>query len=52
MTLLFVVVLVIAEFRAYWEVTIDNELVVDNHRDEELEIHFSIRFPRLPCSCA
>jgi len=43
--------LLIAEFSDYMAVTVDNQLVVDTDRHDQMEIRFNITFPRLPCAC-
>ena len=51
-SLIVVFVLVIAEFSAYMTISVENDLVVDGKREEQMEIYVNITFPALPCACS
>lgn len=49
---LLIVILTLSEFLDYRRVRQDVRLEVDHSRQEKLEVHLNVTFPRVPCYCA
>ena len=49
---LLIVILTLGEFLDYRRVRQDVRLEVDHSRQEKLEVHLNVTFPRVPCYCA